>query len=306
MAAIVIDDVTVTFGDIVALDSVSLEVEPGAIVGVLGHNGAGKTTLVRVAATLQRPQLGRVLVAGVDAAVDPFTVRRTIGLTGQYAGLDEYLTAQENLEMIGRILGLGRAARHRAVDLLDRFELGAVANRRVGTLSGGTRRRVDLAASLIGSPTVLFLDEPTTGLDPAARIGFWDVVRELASTGTAVVLTTQYLQEADQLAGEIIVIDHGRIVATGTPAQLKSLVGGKVVRATVPTALAHAFPAAVDAEATVRGEFTTWHVPVPDATTAASFVSSIMASGAGVTDLEIVSTSLDDVFLHLANTGVPA
>jgi ABC-2 type transport system ATP-binding protein len=306
MTAVVIDDVTVTFGDLVALDSVSLEVEPGAIVGVLGHNGAGKTTLVRAAATLLRPTRGRVLVEGVDAAVDPFTVRRTIGLTGQYAGLDEYLTAEENLEMVGRILGLGRAARHRAVDLLDRFELGTVANQRVGTLSGGMRRRVDLAASLVGSPTVLFLDEPTTGLDPAARLGFWDVVRQLASTGTAVVLTTQYLEEADRLAGEIVVIDHGRIVATGTPAQLKALIGGKVVRATTPTASAHAFPAAVDGEATVQGDITTWHVPVPDATAAASFVSSIVAAGAAVTDLEIVSPSLDDVFLHLANTGVPA
>jgi ABC-2 type transport system ATP-binding protein len=306
MTAITIDDVTVTFGDLVALDSVSLDVEPGAIVGVLGHNGAGKTTLVRVAATLLRPKRGRVLIAGVDTALDPFTVRRNIGLTGQYAGLDEYLTPQENLEMVGRILGLGRAARHRAVDLLDRFQLAAVAHRRVGTLSGGTRRRVDLAASLVGSPMVLFLDEPTTGLDPAARIGFWAVVRELAATGTAVVLTTQYLEEADQLASEIVVIDHGVIVATGTPAQLKSLVGGKVVRATVPTAVADAYPAAVDGEATVHGDSTTWHVPVPDATAAASFVSSIVAAGTAVTDLEIVSPSLDDVFIHLANTGVPA
>ena len=251
MTAIVIDDVTVTSATSVALDSVSLEVEPGAIVGVLGHNGAGKTTLVRVAATLLRPDRGRVLVAGVDAAVDPFTVRRSIGLTGQYAGLDEYLTCGGEPRdgrphprpgtcgpaPSGRPPGPLRARRR-------------VADRRVGTLSGGTRRRVDLAASLVGSPTVLFLDEPTTGLDPAARIGFWAVVRELAAMGTAVVLTTQYLEEADQLASEIVVIDHGRIVATGTPAQLKSLVGGKVVRATVPTALADAFPAAVDGEAT--------------------------------------------------------
>jgi ABC-2 type transport system ATP-binding protein len=306
MTAITIDDVTVTFGDLVALNSVSLDVEPGAIVGVLGHNGAGKTTLVRVAATLLRPTRGRVLVAGVDAAVDPFTVRRNIGLTGQYAGLDEYLTPEENLEMVGRILGLGRAARQRAVDLLDRFELRAVADRRIGTLSGGTRRRVDLAASLVGSPMVLFLDEPTTGLDPAARIGFWAVVRELAATGTAVVLTTQYLEEADQLASEIVVIDHGGIVATGTPAQLKSLVGGKVVRATVPTAAAGPFPATVDGEATVHGDSTTWHVPVFDARAAAALVNSVVAAGTAVTDLEIVSPSLDDVFIHLANTGVPA
>jgi ABC-2 type transport system ATP-binding protein len=306
MTAIVIDDVTVDFDDIRALDAVSLEVEPGAIVGVLGHNGAGKTTLVRVAATLLRPRRGRVLVGGVDAAVDPFIVRRSIGLTGQYAGLDDYLTCAENLEMVGRILGLGRGARRRAVELLERFELGSVADRRVGTLSGGTRRRVDLAASLIGSPTVLFLDEPTTGLDPAARTGFWAVVRELASAGTAVVLTTQYLEEADQLAGEIVVIDHGRIVATGTPARLKSLVGGKVVRATVPTALVDAFPATPDGEVVVDGDGTTWHVPVPDAGAAASFVNAIVAAGAAVTDLEIVSPSLEDVFLHLANTGVPA
>ncbi len=153
---------------------------------------------------------------------------------------------------------------------------------------------------------MLFLDEPTTGLDPAARIGFWAVVRDLASVGTAVVLTTQYLEEADQLAGEIAVIDHGRIIATGTPAQLKSLVGGKVVRATVPTAQAEAFPAAIDGEVVVDGDATTWHVPVPDAGAAASFVNSIVAAGAAVTDLEIVSPSLDDVFLHLANTGVPA
>ena len=306
MSAILIDDVAVDFGDVRALDGVSLEVAPGAILGVLGHNGAGKTTLVRVAATLLRPGRGRVVIGGVDAAVEPFTARHLIGVTGQYAGLDEYLTCAENLELFGRILGLGRVARRRAAELVNRFDLGAVADRRVGTLSGGIRRRVDLAASLVGSPAVLFLDEPTTGLDPAARLAFWGTVRDLAGAGTAVILTTQYLEEADQLADEIAVIDHGRIVASGSPAALKSMVGGKVVRASVPTALAASFPVAVDSDVVVTGDTTTWHVPVPDAVAAASFVTEIVATGAAVTELEVVSPSLDDVFFHLSSTGVPA
>jgi ABC-2 type transport system ATP-binding protein len=288
MTAVSLDDVTVEFGSVRALDHVDLRVAEGAVVGVLGHNGAGKTTSVRVAATLLRPTSGSVRILGVDALAEPERVRRAIGVTGQYAGLDDYLTARENLELVGRLLGLGRLARRRGDVLVDRFELGGVADRRVGVLSGGWRRRVDLAASLVGSPSVLFLDEPTTGLDPAARAAFWAEIRGVAAAGTAVVLTTQYLEEADQLADEIVVIDHGRVVASGTPAELKAMVGGKVVRASVP----------------VDGRITTVHHAVPDTAAAVALAHDLHGSTA-LADLEIASPSLDDVFHHLATAGAP-
>ena len=206
----------------------------GSTLAVLGHNGAGKTTLIRVLTTLVRPDGGRALIDGFDVVGQAEQVRQRIGVTGQYAGLDEFLTGRENLELIGRLSGLGRAARRRAGELIERMALDDLAERRVGEMSGGSRRRIDLAASLVGSPSVLFLDEPTTGLDPTARAALWDVVDELTASGTTVVLTTQYLDEADRLADQIVVLDHGRIAARGTPAELKQLVGGKVVTATIP------------------------------------------------------------------------
>jgi ABC-2 type transport system ATP-binding protein len=286
--AVCLHDVTVDFGSIRALDGISLTVAEGAIVGVLGHNGAGKTTAIRVAATLLRPTSGDVRVLGIDAVRYPERVRHHVGVTGQYAGLDEYLTARENLELFGRLLGLGRHSRRRADELLDRFDLGELADRRVGVLSGGSHRRVDLAASLVGEPAVLFLDEPTTGLDPVARASFWTEISRAAADGTAVVLTTQYLEEADQLADRIAVIDHGRVVATGTPAELKAIVGGKVVRASVP----------------IDGRMTTVNRAVADASAAAALVQDLRRSTV-LADLEVSSPSLDDVFHHLASVGAP-
>jgi ABC-2 type transport system ATP-binding protein len=288
-AAVGLHDVTVDFGPVRALDHISLTVDEGAIVGVLGHNGAGKTTAIRVAATLVRPTSGEVRILGIDAVRHPVQVRRHVGVTGQYAGLDDYLTARENLELFGRLVGLGRRSLRRADELLDRFELGELAHRRVGALSGGSRRRVDLAASLVGEPAVLFLDEPTTGLDPVARTSFWTEIRSVAAAGTAVVLTTQYLEEADQLADRIAVIDHGRVVATGTPAELKAIVGGKVVRASVP----------------INGRMTTVNHAVADASAAAALVQHLRVSTV-LADLEVSSPSLDDVFHHLASVGAPA
>jgi ABC-2 type transport system ATP-binding protein len=288
-AAVSLQDVTVAFGSVRALDGINLSVDEGAIVGVLGHNGAGKTTAIRVAATLLRPASGAVRILGIDALRQPERVRHHIGVTGQYAGLDDYLTARENLQLFGRLVGLGRHAPRRAEELLDRFDLGDLADRRVGALSGGSRRRVDLAASLVGQPAVLFLDEPTTGLDPVARASFWAEIRRVASAGTAVVLTTQYLEEADQLADRIAVIDHGRVVATGTPAELKAIVGGKVVRASVP----------------IDGRMTTVHHAVADASAAAALVQDLRSSTV-LADLEVASPSLDDVFHHLAAAGASA
>ena len=226
--AVVVEHVRVAFGPIRALDDVDLRVPRGSTLGVLGHNGAGKTTLIRVLTTQIRPDRGRVSIDGMDALAQPLEVRRRIGVTGQFAGLDDYLTTLENLELFARLAGLGSAARGRAEELVERFELGAIASRRVGELSGGSRRRVDLAASLVASPRVLFLDEPTTGLDPAARQAVWDLVTELTATGTTVVLTTQYMEEADRLADHLVVLEHGRVAARGTPRDLKALVGAKV------------------------------------------------------------------------------
>ena len=207
---------------------VDLEVKEGSILAVLGPNGAGKTTAVRILSTLLKPDSGRAIVAGFDALKHPDEVRRRIGLTGQYAALDDILTGRENLEMIGRLYHLPKAhVRRRAVELLERFNLTDAGDRMVKTYSGGMRRRLDLAASLVTSPPVLFLDEPTTGLDPRSRLGMWDLIEELVAGGTTLLLTTQYLDEADRLADEIAVIDEGRVIARGTSAELKAQVGGE-------------------------------------------------------------------------------
>lgn len=211
----------------VVLDGVDLAVTPGTVHGLLGPNGAGKTTAIRILSTLQRFDAGRVRVAGLDVARDPAGVRARIGVAGQYAALDEVLTGRQNLELFGRLHHLrARAARQRAAELLERFDLAAAADRPVRHYSGGMRRRLDLAVSLIRDARVLFLDEPSTGLDPRSRLEVWDAVRELAAGGTTVLLTTQYLQEADRLCSRICVLDRGRIVAEGSPAQLKARVGG--------------------------------------------------------------------------------
>jgi ABC-2 type transport system ATP-binding protein len=227
--------VSKTFGkDVKALDDVSLDVAPGIVYGLLGPNGAGKTTLIRVLATLLKPDAGDVEVAGVDVVADPTSARARIGLAGQFAAVDEYLTGRENVVMVGRLYGLSaREAKRRADDVLERIKLTDAASRRVGTYSGGMRRRLDLAASLVGRPQVMFLDEPTTGIDPRSRLDLWELVEDLVETGTTVLLTTQYLEEADRLADRIGVIDDGRIVSEGTADELKDTLGGAVLEVTV-------------------------------------------------------------------------
>ena len=222
------------YGDVVALDGLDLAVSEGSVYGLLGPNGAGKTTAVSILATLLIPDSGSARVAGADVLKEPARVRERIGLSGQYAALDEHLTGFENLDMIGRLYRLGRSrSRARARELLEVFDLSEAGNRPVKTYSGGMRRRLDLAGALVASPPVLFLDEPTTGLDPRSRLDLWGVIRELVARGSTLLLTTQYLEEADHLADRIMVIDQGRDIAQGTPDELKTLVGGERIEVTV-------------------------------------------------------------------------
>jgi oleandomycin transport system ATP-binding protein len=299
-----------SFGGVRALCGVDLEVEAGTVLGLLGPNGAGKTTTVRVLATLLRPSAGRAQVGGYDVARQPQQVRRLIGLAGQYAAVDELLSGTENLYMIGRLLGLGRAgARRRAGQLLDRFELTEAGGRLVKGWSGGMRRRLDLAASLVGRPQFLFLDEPTTGLDPRSRTTLWSVIRQIVADGTTLLLTTQYLEEADQLAGRIVVIDRGTVIASGTSDQLKAAAGGQVLEvrpadpgqldrvAGILGGLTGAAPS-VDAATRMVG------VPMADPAGLAVAVERLDDAGVRVADLALRRPSLDDVFLSL--TGRPA
>ncbi|SCG57107.1 ATP-binding cassette domain-containing protein [Micromonospora halophytica] len=291
------------FGDTTALAGVDLAVPTGTVFGLLGPNGAGKTTTVRVLATLLTADEGHATVGGYDVRRDPHRVRQLIGLTGQYASVDETLTGTENLLLIGRLLGLGRAeARARAAELLTDFHLDDAAGRAAKTYSGGMRRRLDLAASLVGRPQVLFLDEPTTGLDPRSRNELWDIVRNLVADGVTVLLTTQYLEEADQLAGEIAVVDHGRVIAQGTPEELKAKTGGQVL------AVRPVDPADVSTVVAVAGEVagtvpevaqSTVTVPVNDPGALPAVVRRLDDAGVAVAELALRGSSLDEVFLSL-------
>jgi len=230
-------DVHKHFGDVKALAGVSLKAEQGKIYGLLGPNGAGKTTLVRMLSTLLSPDEGSIRVLGTDVVANPDKVRETIGLAGQYAAVDEFMTGRENLYMVGRLYHLDKQeAKDRAQEILERLNLLDAAERPSRTYSGGMRRRLDLGASLVGRPKILFLDEPTTGLDPRTRLELWDIIRELVKNGTSILLTTQYLEEADELADQIAVIDRGKVIVEGTSDQLKSRLGGDVIEMEIPPA----------------------------------------------------------------------
>jgi ABC-2 type transport system ATP-binding protein len=294
------------YGRTRALDGLDLEVETGAILGVLGPNGAGKTTTVRVLSTLLRPDGGTARVAGHDVVAEAAAVRRSIGLTGQYAALDESLTGRANLIMIGQLCRLSRrAARRRAAELLEQFGLADAGDRGVKTYSGGMRRRLDLAASLVARPRILFLDEPTTGLDLPSRMVTWNAVRALAATGTTVLLTTQQLDEADQLADAIAVVDRGRVIAEGTSSQLKAKVGGERVQLTVArqadlAAARDVLSRHADGPPQVEAAARTVEAPVTGgARRMPDIVRDLDAAGVLLDDLSVRRPSLDDVFLTL-------
>jgi ABC-2 type transport system ATP-binding protein len=317
-AAIEAEGLVKHFGKTAALSGLDLTVPAGTVYGLLGPNGAGKTTAVRVLATLLRPDDGQARILGRDVQAEAAAVRRTIGLTGQYAALDEYLSGRANLVMIGQLSRLGaRAARRRADELLARFGLTGAAGRAVKTYSGGMRRRLDLAASLIGHPAVLFLDEPTTGLDPSARALMWDIVRELVADGTTLLLTTQYLDEADHLASRIAVIDGGKVIAEGTPAELKASVGGQRIVLTVAEGADTSAAAMALAPFTTRSIVPNGSVPnhggrlieVPVAAAdglATEVLRALDAAGVAVSDISVRSASLDDVFLTLTGHAAEA
>ncbi|MFC8131915.1 ATP-binding cassette domain-containing protein [Streptomyces sp. NPDC057302] len=304
--AIYAEGLVKTFGDVKALDGVDLDVPEGTVLGLLGPNGAGKTTAVRCLTTLLTPDSGRALVAGIDVLKHPNDVRRSIGLSGQFAAVDEYLTGRENLQMVGQLYQMkAKEAKVRAAELLDRFNLADAADRPSKTYSGGMRRRLDLAAALVVSPPVMFMDEPTTGLDPRNRQQLWEVIQELVSGGTTLLLTTQYLEEADHLAHDICVIDHGRVIARGTSDQLKAQTGGERVEVVV-----HEREHIASATEVLRGlgkgevavENHTRKLTVPvtgGAKLLAEVIRELDNRGVEIDDIGLRRPTLDDVFISL-------
>jgi len=304
--AILAEGLEKRYGATHALRGLDLTVEEGTIFGLLGPNGAGKTTAVRILTTLLKPDAGRAEVSGYDVVREADQLRACIGLTGQYAAVDELLTGWENLEMVGRLYHLSKGdARRRAGELLERFDLMEAGDRIAKTYSGGMRRRLDLAASLVAEPPVLFLDEPTTGLDPRSRLAMWDVIRELVAGGTTVLLTTQYLEEADQLAGQIAVIDHGHVIARGTADELKTQVGGARLEVTVSAGSDLATARRVlesDGASGLHVNEAARQISAPVAAGSgllSAVVRDLDAAGVQLDDLRLQRPTLDDVFLAL-------
>ena len=299
-----------TYGDVVAVDDVSLQVPRGSVLGVLGPNGAGKTTTVRMLATLTRPTSGCASVFGRDIVSQATAVRSLISLTGQYASVDEDLTARENLELFARLLRFsGRAARHRAAELLEQFDLTAAADRPVSGFSGGMRRRVDLASSMIRQPALLFLDEPTTGLDPTTRVAVWAAVRDLVSKGTTVLLTTQYLEEADQLSDSLIVIDKGRVVASGHADVLKDRFGSRSLEISIDdtTRLSEAaerIGAVLDTTVSATAEGGKLVAPLSDPALSARVIVELERDGISIAEVAVRRPSLDDVFFSITSSDL--
>ncbi|GGV21707.1 daunorubicin resistance protein DrrA family ABC transporter ATP-binding protein [Kitasatospora herbaricolor] len=311
--AIQAENLVKTFGDVRALDGVSLDVPEGTVLGLLGPNGAGKTTTVRVLTTLLRPDSGHAVVAGVDVLKHPNKVRSLIGLSGQYAAVDEYLTGRENLQMVGELYQMSvRDAKARALELLEWFNLTDAADRTAKTYSGGMRRRLDLAAALVVRPPVMFLDEPTTGLDPRNRLALWEVIETLVEQGTTLLLTTQYLEEADRLAHDIAVVDHGKVIARGTADQLKAQIGGERVevvvhrRDQVSEALEALTPYAKGDPAVEKN---TRRITVPvsgGAKVLADVIRELDTRSIEIDDIGLRRPTLDDVFLSLTGHATTA
>jgi ABC-2 type transport system ATP-binding protein len=302
--AVVAHGLTKAYGDVHALNGLSLTVPEGTVLALLGPNGAGKTTSIRILTTLLTPDSGRASVAGADLITEPAEVRRRIGLSGQYAALDEYLTGYENLELIGRLYHLGaKRARARAIELLERFSLADAGGRPVATYSGGMRRRLDLAGALVARPRVLVLDEPTTGLDPHSRNELWDVIRDLVGQGSTLVLTTQYMEEAEQLADDIVVIDHGRRIAQGTSEELKAEIGGERMEVAVSRDASTSYAQDIltsFATGDIRINEGTLTVPITGgARTLTQALRALDANGVDVIDVGLRKPTLDDVFLTL-------